>query len=268
LSTFGLVGVNSIWIEVNPYDGPTAWQAERYHFNNLANWQFEVVPDNENPLLDVSFDGVHILNGDVVSPSPSILIKLDDDNEFLAFNDTSLFEVYVTYPDDISVLPTRIYFSTSENPQNLIFSPASLPDNEATIEFNPVFDQNGDYTLLVRGKDRSANISGSGEDGVYDYRIDFEVINESTVTGVLNYPNPFSSYTQFVFTLTGSQIPDQFSIQIMSITGKIVKEITIEELGSLQIGRNVTEYRWDGTDNFGDRLANGVYFYKVFIGSN
>lgn len=268
LSTFGLVGVNSIWIEVNPYDGPTAWQAERYHFNNLANWQFEVVPDNENPLLDVSFDGVHILNGDVVSPSPSILIKLDDDNEFLALNDTSLFEVYVTYPDDISVLPTRIYFSTSENPQNLIFSPASLPDNEATIEFNPVFDQNGDYTLLVRGKDRSANISGSGEDGVYDYRIDFEVINESTVTGVLNYPNPFSSYTQFVFTLTGSQIPDQFSIQIMSITGKIVKEITIEELGSLQIGRNVTEYRWDGTDNFGDRLANGVYFYKVFIGSN
>ena len=88
MSTFGLVGVNSIWIEVNPYDGPTAWQAERYHFNNLANWQFEVVPDNENPLLDVSFDGVHILNGDVVSPSPSILIKLDDDNEFLALNDT------------------------------------------------------------------------------------------------------------------------------------------------------------------------------------
>jgi hypothetical protein len=268
ISTFGLVGGNSIWIEVNPYDGPTAWQAERYHFNNLANWQFEVIPDNENPLLDVSFDGVHILNGDVISPIPKILIKLDDDNEFLALNDTSLFELYVTYPDDISVLPTRIYFSTSENPQNLIFTPASLPDNEATIEFNPIFNQNGDYTLLVRGKDRSANISGSGEDGVYDYRIDFEVINESRVTGVLNYPNPFSTYTQFVFTLTGSEIPDQFSIRIMSINGKVVKEITIEELGNLQIGRNVTEYRWDGTDNFGDRLGNGVYFYKVFIGSN
>lgn len=268
ISTFGMVGVNSIWLEVNPYDGPTPWQVERYHFNNLANWQFEVVPDEENPILDVTFDGVHILNGDIVSPEPGIVIKLDDDNEFLALNDTSLFEVYVTYPDDISVLPTRIYFSTSDNPQNLIFTPASLPDNKATIEFNPTFNQNGEYTLLVRGKDRSANISGSGEDGVYDYRIDFEVINESTVTGVLNYPNPFSSNTQFVFTLTGSEIPDQFTIQILSITGKVVKEITKEEIGNIQIGRNVTEYRWDGTDNFGDKLANGVYFYKVFIGSN
>lgn len=268
ISTLGLVGSNSIWLEINPYDGPVEWQAERYHFNNLTSWEFDVISDDENPLLDVTFDGVHILNGDIVSPSPSISIKLDDDNQFLALNDTSLFEVYVTYPDDISVLPTRIYFSTADNPQNLLFTPASLPENKATIEYNPIFDQNGEYTLLVRGKDRSANISGSGEDGVYDYRIDFEVINESSVTNVLNYPNPFSSHTQFVFTLTGEIIPDQFRIQIMSVTGKVVKEITRDEIGNLQIGRNVTEYRWDGTDNFGDKLANGVYFYKVFIGSN
>ena len=43
-----------------------------------------------------------------------------------------------------------------------------------------------------------------------------------------NYPNPFSTSTKFVFTLTGSEIPDVFTIQIMTISGKVVREITKE----------------------------------------
>ena len=42
-----------------------------------------------------------------------------------------------------------------------------------------------------------------------------------------------------------------------------MKEITRDELGPLHVGTNVTDYKWNGTDNFGDRLANGVYFYRV-----
>jgi flagellar hook assembly protein FlgD len=37
----------------------------------------------------------------------------------------------------------------------------------------------------------------------------------------------------------------------------------MSELGPLRIGQNLTEFAWDGTDQFGDRLANGVYFYRV-----
>jgi flagellar hook assembly protein FlgD len=68
-----------------------------------------------------------------------------------------------------------------------------------------------------------------------------------------------------VFTLTGSRIPDDFYIRIMTISGKVVKEITQDQLGPIRIGRNISEYAWDGTDEFGDRLANGVYLYKVFV---
>ena len=36
-----------------------------------------------------------------------------------------------------------------------------------------------------------------------------------------------------------------------------------EELGPLRIGLNRTDYKWNGTDDFGEKLANGVYLYKV-----
>ena len=53
-------------------------------------------------------------------------------------------------------------------------------------------------------------------------------------------------------------------IQVMTITGKVVREITEDELGPLEIGRNnITQFAWDGRDNFGDQLANGVYLYRV-----
>ena len=117
--------------------------------------------------------------------------------------------------------------------------------------------------MIVQAVDRSSNVSGAT-----DYNIQFEIINKQTITEVLNYPNPFSTSTRFVFTLTGNEIPDIFTIQIMTITGKVVREITKTELGNLHIGRNITEYAWDGKDEYGDKLANGVYLYKVITRSN
>ncbi|MFN9111124.1 MAG: hypothetical protein ACK5XN_13760, partial [Bacteroidota bacterium] len=39
-------------------------------------------------------------------------------------------------------------------------------------------------------------------------------------------------------------------------------------LGTLRIGRNITEYKWDGTDQYGNQLANGIYLYRVITNLN
>ena len=89
------------------------------------------------------------------------------------------------------------------------------------------------------------------------------------ISNVLNYPNPFTSLTHFVFTLTGSEIPSYFKIQIFTITGKVVKEINIAQLGEgMHIGKNITQYAWDGTDEYGKPLANGLYLYRVVTNLN
>jgi flagellar hook assembly protein FlgD len=144
------------------------------------------------------------------------------------------------------------------------FIPATNAEkNEATIEYRPNFLKDGLYELAVNGTDKAGNKSGNT-----DYRISFEVINKSTITNVLNYPNPFSTSTAFVFTLTGSQVPSQFKIQVLSVTGKVVREITKAELGPLHVGRNLTEYKWDGKDQYGQMLGNGVYLYRVVTAIN
>ncbi|MGB0882628.1 MAG: C25 family cysteine peptidase, partial [Vicingaceae bacterium] len=254
-STLGMAGLNSLLIEVNPNND----QLEQYHFNNLAQIPFYVTSDNINPLLDVTFDGIHILDGDIVSPKANIVIELTDENQFLLLNDTADYAVYITSPDGVE---KRMYFYMNGR-ERMQFIPASLPRNNSKIIFEGDFPVDGEYKLRVQASDRTDNTSGS-----IDYIIGFEVINKSTITNIINYPNPFTTSTRFVFTLTGSEIPDIFKIQIMTITGKVVREVHKDELGQLHIGRNISDFAWDGTDTYGDRLANGLYLYRVITKIN
>ena len=255
VSTEGYPGNNELWVEINKPGDPNT-QPEYVHFNNVIMTPFSVGTDHTNPLMDVTFDGVHILDGDIISGKPVILVTLKDENQFLALNDTSDFKIFLRTPSQS--VPQLIPWSSE-----MVFTPAVLPDNSAKILYNPVLAEDGIYELIVQAKDRSDN-----ESGMIDFTITFEVINHATITNVLNYPNPFSTSTRFVFTLTGNEVPDVFTIQIMTITGKVVREIDKDELGNIHVGRNVTDYAWDGLDEFGDPLANGVYLYRVITRKN
>jgi hypothetical protein len=68
-----------------------------------------------------------------------------------------------------------------------------------------------------------------------------------------------------VYTLTGTGVPADYRIQVFTISGRLVRELGPAELGPLRIGTHRTDGAWDGTDAFGDRLANGVYLYRVLI---
>ena len=49
----------------------------------------------------------------------------------------------------------------------------------------------------------------------------------------------------------------------MTVSGRIIREIRMEELGPIHVGNNMTPFSWDGTDEYGAKLANGVYLYRV-----
>lgn len=249
-STKGLGGKNYIQAYVNPQ-----FQPEQYYSNNILECSFTIEADKTQPVLEVAFDGVRIFDGDLVSASPVINISLRDNNKYLLMSDPSSIQVFLQYPGNST--PVEI---TSSNPMVKSWSLENTRTNTFVAELQPKGLADGTYTIIVQGKDASGNKSGSNL-----YRISFTVENKPTISYFYPYPNPFSTSCRFVFTLSGTNVPDKLKIQIMTISGKIVKEIFKEQLGPIHIGNNISDYAWDGTDEFGDRLANGVYLYRVII---
>jgi hypothetical protein len=249
--TLALNGPQRLLIEANP-DGA---QPELYHFNNVLLRDFFVGRDQRNPLLDVTFDGVHLLDGDLVSPKPTIILSLKDDNRYLAMTDSGTFSLTLTLPDGTQR-------NIAPGDPALLFFPADASDlprkNLARLEWRPVFEQDGEYRLLVNGRDASGN-----ESAALDWSVTFKVITKSSLSNILNYPNPFSTSTCFVYTLTGSESPAHFRIQILTVSGRVVREITEQEFGVLKPGTHRSNFCWDGRDQFGDQLANGVYLYRI-----
>ena len=246
--TRNLIGAHQLQVEINQSRDPS----ENYYFNNFGLEDFTVYPDTTNPILEVTFDGVVIMDQDIVSSNPLINIKLTDENKFIFLEHPENFTLLLSYPSnevkEVDVNDQSVNFYTDNSDDK----------NNAWIEFNPELLEDGEYKLVVEARDESSNSSGSQA-----YEVRFRVFNEEMVSNVFNYPNPFSTSTQFIFTLTGNEEPGNILIRVMTLTGKVVREITSAELGQLRIGVNKTDYKWDGTDEYGEKLGNGVYLYQV-----
>ncbi len=244
-------GEMTMIIELNPGEETV----EQYHFNNLYFQPIKVKTDAIGPLVDVTIDGKHLMADDIVSPEPEIVIQINDDNSYL--------------PVSVSDSTFRIWFGTetiyTNNPMVTIEGNDSIekgsirmPENKTKLVFKPGKLADGQYTLAVQGYDSKGNVASQRP-----YVIQMTVVNQKSISQVLPYPNPFSSACRFAYTLTGDEKPSRFDIEIYTITGRLVKVVDLLAAGDVHFGYNITQYAWDGRDEYGDQLANGVYVYKV-----
>ncbi len=252
-SSVGLGSNNMVAFTFNP----NGVVAEQNLNNNFVNHAVNLQNDNKRPLLEVTFDGQRIMNGDIVSPNPVIRMVSTDDSRFMLQNDTQTFNVMFKRPNQTDF--ERIGFTHP----NVQFIAANGEKNQAVLLFEPKDLTDGVHKLKIQSRDASGNTAATN-----DFEIDFNVITKSTITHFYPYPNPFTTSTRFVFTLTGSEIPTDLLIRIFTVSGKLVREVTKEEFGTIRIGNNISGFAWDGTDMFGDRLANGVYLYQVLTRIN
>lgn len=79
-----------------------------------------------------------------------------------------------------------------------------------------------------------------------------------------NYPNPFNPETWIPFELAESA---EVKITIYSPAGQVVRTL---ELGALPAGSYTSRAKaayWDGTNEVGERVASGLYLYRIEAGS-
>ena len=109
----------------------------------------------------------------------------------------------------------------------------------------------GKYTLSVKAWDIQNNSSTAETYFEVHSADDFALLN------AMNYPNPFSNATTFTFQRTSSSLID-VEIKIYSIAGRLIGDIKVPNIAD-----SFVRILWDGKDNDGNSLANGVYFYKL-----
>ncbi|MEM1358833.1 MAG: hypothetical protein AAGF89_11565, partial [Bacteroidota bacterium] len=235
---------------------PNNDQPEEILYNNVLTTGVGTKGDPIAPDAKLFFDGQEIRDRDLVSSEPEILLRLRDNDPQLLLNDTIGMNIELEYP---SGNRERIYLGD----ERIEFIPATSTDNEARVFFRPTLTENGLYKINIEAQDRSGNAAGR-----LALQQEFEVITEQQVANVLTYPNPFSTQTHFVYTLTGNQLPEMFRIQIMTVSGRVVRDIDLLAVENLKIGTHRTNFTWDGTDEYGDMLANGVYLYRVITRNN
>ena len=116
----------------------------------------------------------------------------------------------------------------------------------------------GNHTIKFKAWDTFNNSAES--------QLEFVVANDekSAIDHVLNYPNPFSTYTEFHFDHNKSGEELEVMVQIFTISGKLIKTLQSRDIVS---GSHFNGLTWDGRDDFGDKIGKGVYVYKVSVRS-
>ena len=215
-------------------------EPEFFTYNNNASNTFFVIKDSIKPAISVTFDSKEIVNGDVVPYKPDILITLKDNNPIPM--DTNLFTIYFN-AEPFNFSGKDVHISTSP-----------YPNAQMEIEWKPELPE-GENILQIYAQDASGNLSDSA-----GLKIIFNVFKNPDLINVFNYPNPFKNDTYFTFEIHGVNVPEEFLIKIYTVAGRLIRDISIPS-SELKIGFN--KIYWDGKDQDGDKIANGLYFYKM-----
>jgi len=204
--------------------------------------------DNISPKVKLYMNDETFVSGGITNESPFLLAFLEDENGINTASGIGHDIVAILDGDVSNPYILNDYYQTKLDDYtngNLRFPLRNLAPGLHTISFTAWDVYNNPVTSEIQ----------------------FTVVGDDSLTlsHVLNYPNPFSTYTQFWFSHNRPYEPLEVQVQVMTITGKVVwtKNQTITTEGFLS--REIT---WDGKDDFGDRIGKGVYIYKLTVKSN
>ncbi|MCD6335795.1 MAG: T9SS type A sorting domain-containing protein [Candidatus Latescibacteria bacterium] len=196
--------------------------------------------DDIPPTIEVAVEDQQYLDGAYVPRRPKISAIFQDENG------VDFRRGLVVTLDGTAVDPSLIRFP--EHPSDV----SSFP-----LNFYPDLDT-GTHTVTFEAMDCAGNPSGKKV-------MAFRVVASFDLIHLGNYPNPFEKYTIFTYTLTSPA--DKVSFKIYSVSGRLVKQFSSpDDEDAYQNPLTSSAYHeldWDGTDDDGNELANGVYFCRV-----
>lgn len=205
------------------------------------------VADVTPPKVRLYMNDESFVNGGITNESPFFLAFLEDEHGINTASGIGHDIVAILDGDETKPYILNDYYETELNDYT-----------KGKIRFPFRNLAKGLHTIIFKAWDVYNNYISA--------EIQFVVADSENVTlsNVLNYPNPFVNYTQFWFSHNKPYEPLEVQVQVMTITGKIVK--TINQVITTE-GFLSKDISWDGKDDFGDKIGKGVYIYKLTVKS-
>ena len=207
--------------------------------------------DNIGPVITLYMNDENFVSGGITNESPTLLAKLGDLNGINTASGIGHDIVAILDSDETNPFILNDYYQTE------------VDDYKKGLVSFPFRDlAPGLHTLTLKAWDVYNNSSIA--------EIQFIVYDKDealVINNVLNYPNPFINYTEFWFN-HNSSAPLNVSIQIFTVSGKLVKTLNGQTTGGLVTTSSLSrDIVWDGRDDFGDKIGKGVYIYKLTVQS-
>jgi hypothetical protein len=205
-----------------------------------------VVVDNEGPKVNLFLNDMNFINGGITNEKPILYADLTDSSGINTLGTSIGHDISVVL-DQGTNKPVILndYYEANLN---------TYQSGRVRFPFSELSD--GDHRLTFKVWDIQNNSNTVYTDFVVAKSADLALKH------VLNYPNPFTTHTKFLFEHNQACNPLKVTIQIYTITGKAVK--TIQQSITCE-GFKPQGIEWDGKDDYGDKLGRGVYIYKLAI---
>ena len=203
--------------------------------------------DNQGPLIELYMNDESFVNGGITNSSPTLLVKLEDENGINTAGGIGHDLVAILDGDEENPIILNDFYESDTDNFNIGKALRTLRDLEPGL-----------HTVTVIAWDTYNNSSTA------DLQFVVAGDQELKLENVLNYPNPFVNYTEFWFNHNRPFEPLEVQVQIFTVTGKVVKTINQVVTTTGFLSREIT---WDGLDDFGQKIGKGVYVYKITVKS-
>lgn len=205
-----------------------------------------ILADNKGPDVDVFLNDEKFVFGGITDENPKLFSKLYDENGINTSGNGIGHDITAIIDND-----TKKIYNLND------FYETSVDDiTHGTVNYPFSKLSTGRHTLQVKAWD-VLNNSGVG----YTEFLVEEKANLA-LSHVLNYPNPFTTNTRFMFEHNKPGVPLDLRIEIFTVSGKVIK--TISKTINTE-GYRVDDVTWDGLDDYGDKIGKGVYIYRVSL---
>ncbi|WP_126973024.1 type IX secretion system sortase PorU [Gynurincola endophyticus] len=202
--------------------------------------------DNAGPDIKLYLNDEKFVSGGITNNQPMLIAKIKDSTGINLLGTGLGHDIQLTINND----PQYVYTL------NKFFEPEREGNKAGVVRFQLPQLPAGMHRLKIRAWDVYNQWS--------EKELDFQVVEngEFVIRNVLNYPNPFTTNTNFWFEHNRPGEELQVTVQIYTVTGKLVK--TIRET-IITEGTRSNEMPWNAKDQFGNTLGRGVYIYKITV---